>query len=214
MDINNKCVKCGLSFNADDEIDYKSYEVYCLDCLQRPKTAVKCNKCFFLTKSRSHITTGFGNRSRGLFFVGEAPGKRGCDKTKIPFKGDRSGEYFLQSLKKIGVSYANAYFTNAVKCCPPDNRAPTTLEIRVCNDKLFAEIAEAKLVVCVGNTAYRAIMGYSTNYSENYLKIIDNTTLIPHPSYILRFGRQKWYKKVLSRLKKLISEKTTALSKK
>jgi DNA polymerase len=168
-----------------------------------------------LVKSRTNITTGYGNRARGLYFVGEAPGRYGCDKTGIPFKGDRSGDYFMKALKKIGVSYKNAYFTNTIKCCPPENRTPTIEEISACNEMLMNEIKTAKLIVCVGGIAYTAITKRRAFVLRDTLKLFDNKIVIPHPSFILRLRKQKWYEQeILPALKTNISEKTTVFSKK
>src|SRR5436305_13500856 len=85
--------------------------------------------------------------------VGEAPG----------FNEDRQGEPFVGAagklldtlLARIGLSRADAYITNVLKCRPPMNRDPMPNEPEACSPylKQQPELAQPKVVLILGRHA-------------------------------------------------------------
>jgi uracil-DNA glycosylase family 4 len=125
-----------------------------------------CEKCPDLCESRALYsygkpTFGYGNINSPIMFVGEAPGKWGCGVTGIPFTGDRSGDYFQKMLKDgLNLQLKSVYTTNAVKCCPKDNRTPTPVERSNCVKWLMAEMIYVQpfLIVTLGMSATKIFM--------------------------------------------------------
>lgn len=121
---------------------------------------IECTKCD-LCKTRTNSVPGKGNFQSDVIFVGEAPG-RNEDKNGEPFVG-AAGKRLSAALEEIGVTRDSVYITNAVKCRPPNNRVPNTVERSTCVDYLNQEIAiiEPEIICILGNTAFNSILGGS-----------------------------------------------------
>lgn len=119
----------------------------------------------------------FGELSARLLVVGLAPGEKGANRTGRPFTGDVAGELLYPALHRFGfasvaepldatgwknpaMQLADCRITNAVRCLPPANK-PSTLEIRLCNRHLKAELAampNLKAIVVLGAIAHQAVL--------------------------------------------------------
>ena len=121
---------------------------------------IECTKCD-LCKTRTNSVPGKGNFKSDVIFVGEAPG-RNEDKNGEPFVG-AAGKRLSAALEDIGITRESVYITNVVKCRPPNNRIPSTVERSACVDYLNQEIAiiEPKIICILGNTAFNSILGGS-----------------------------------------------------
>jgi len=124
-----------------------------------------CTRCP-LSKGRTQVVAGEGPSPCRLVIVGEAPGERE-DLEGRPFVG-RAGAILDVALKAGGVSRREALITNVVKCRPPGNRRPTREEIEACRPFLEWEVARAgaPVVVALGSTAAKAVLGRSVKVSE------------------------------------------------
>ena len=96
-------------------------------------------------------------------FVGEAPGRKGADHTRIPFSGDQSGKNFDRFLASINLSRDQIFITSAALCNPRAesgiNRKPTKSELANCSDFLLRTIAlvNPAVLVTLGSVALEAI---------------------------------------------------------
>jgi uracil-DNA glycosylase family 4 len=125
--------------------------------------------------------------------VGEGPGAQE-DLQGEPFVG-RSGK-LLDALvaEEIGMTRAQFYIANVVKCRPPNNRDPLPDEVEACRPFLDAQIAALgpRVVVTLGNFAAQALLGTK----DGVTKLRGRTypfgggVLVPtfHPAYALRGG--------------------------
>jgi DNA polymerase len=86
-------------------------------------------------------------------FVGEAPGYHE-DRQGSPFVG-AAGQLMSDLLGTIGLSRADVFVTNIVKCRPPENRDPLPDEIKECRGYLEEQIAlvDPEVVVALGRFA-------------------------------------------------------------
>jgi DNA polymerase len=121
---------------------------------------MECTKCD-LCKTRTNSVPGKGNFHSDVIFVGEAPGKNE-DKNGEPFIGV-AGKKLSTALKEAGISREDVYITNIVKCRPPKNRVPTTIERNTCQEYLKQEISiiKPKIICILGNTAFNSLLGGS-----------------------------------------------------
>ncbi len=105
------------------------------DLLERLRlTASTCTLCP-LAKGRTQVVFGVGASAADLLFVGEAPG-RDEDLAGEPFVG-RSGKLLDRLMaEEIGLTRAECYIANVVKCRPPQNRDPAPKEIEACRPYL------------------------------------------------------------------------------
>jgi DNA polymerase len=124
------------------------------------QNVIKCTKCE-LAKTRTNSVPGKGDFKSDVIFVGEAPGKNE-DKNGEPFIGV-AGKKLSAALEGAGVSRDDVYITNIVKCRPPKNRVPKTIERDTCKDYLKQEIViiKPKLICILGNTAFNSLLGGS-----------------------------------------------------
>ncbi|MDH3340301.1 MAG: uracil-DNA glycosylase [Nitrosopumilus sp.] len=124
------------------------------------QNVINCTKCD-LCKTRTNSVPGKGNFQSDVIFVGEAPG-RNEDKNGEPFIGI-AGKRLSIALDEAGVSRESIYITNVVKCRPPKNRVPNTVERNTCQEYLKQEILiiKPKIICILGNTAFSSILGGS-----------------------------------------------------
>ena len=87
---------------------------------------------------------------------------------------------------------SNVYFTNLVRCRPPDNRKPSAEEIKACKPYLIDELRliEPKIIICAGATAVAGLTGKRESITSWRGKWLDweGTAIMPifHPAYLLR----------------------------
>ncbi len=113
---------------------------------------LSCKKCG-LCKERTQAVPGSGARDAVIMFVGEGPGKNE-DEQGVPFVG-RAGKFLDEMLASIGLTRADVFVTNVVKCRPPENRDPLPEEVATCWPYLMAQIAalRPRLIVTLGRHA-------------------------------------------------------------
>ncbi|MEK6887161.1 MAG: uracil-DNA glycosylase [Nanoarchaeota archaeon] len=110
-------------------------------------------------KNCKNIVVGRGNLNANILFIGEAPGKNE-DIQGLPFVG-AAGKNLDKLLAKVGLTTDNIYIANILKCRPPENRNPTTEEIKKHTPWLMKQIREMKpKVICsLGNYATKFFFG-------------------------------------------------------
>jgi uracil-DNA glycosylase family 4 len=154
-----------------------------------------CQICPDLRERAAVLSELNGSLDPKLFFIAEAPGRQGADRTRIPFSGDRSGENFRVLLGSIGLERKDIFVTNAVMCSPRTatdaNRKPTRAEIKNCSSFLSRqiELIQPKIVVTIGGVALEALKAieyHEFTLKNDAAKILgwNNRTLVPlyHPS--------------------------------
>ncbi len=115
----------------------------------------------------------FGDPHPRLLIVGLAPGFHGANRTGRPFTGDYAGVLLYETLHAYGyadrraslaandgLQLSGCRITNAVKCCPPENK-PDTGEVKRCNAYLQAELAAlpgGSAVLALGQIAHGAVL--------------------------------------------------------
>jgi uracil-DNA glycosylase family 4 len=107
-------------------------------------------------------------------FIGEAPGRQGGDRTRIPFSGDASGRNLQRYLDSIGLKRESIFITNAALCNPRTssgaNRTPSKTEVANCAGFLRRqlEIIDPGVVVTLGAVSLAALK--SIEYHELTLR--------------------------------------------
>ncbi|HLI26576.1 MAG TPA: uracil-DNA glycosylase [Chloroflexota bacterium] len=122
-----------------------------------------CQRCPRMEGRTRVLGMGNGPLGARVLFVGEAPGRRGGDRTGVPFRGDQSGARFEALLAAAGLRREAVFVTNAVLCNPRDaagrNARPTAAELAACSEHLRAQLAlvDPAWVVALGRTALQAL---------------------------------------------------------
>jgi DNA polymerase len=117
-----------------------------------------CTRCA-LAQGRTQVVFGSGSPDADLMFVGEAPGFHE-DQQGIPFVG-QAGKLLDKLLGGIGLTRADVFVANVLKCRPPGNRDPLPEEIAACEPHLFRqiELIQPRLVATLGNFATKLLSG-------------------------------------------------------
>jgi DNA polymerase len=158
--------------------------------------ALACTKCR-LADTRTQVVFGVGDPDADLVFVGEGPGEQE-DRQGEPFVG-RAGKLLTGLIEGIGLTRAEVYIANVVKCRPPGNRDPQADEIEACRPYLEAQMAfiRPRVVVTLGNFATKLLLDTKTGITKLRGQEFpyggsDGApgVLIPtlHPSAVLRNG--------------------------
>jgi uracil-DNA glycosylase family protein len=161
------------------------------------KEAATCRACP-LWRHATQTVFGEGPAHAALMLVGEQPGDQE-DRAGHPFVGP-AGTLLRRALASALIDVAQVYLTNGVKHFKHLTRGkrrlhqrPNAGEIEVCRWWLTNEIAivRPKLIVALGATAIRAIVGAPVPVGKNRGRILDRPTPVPvfvtvHPSSLLR----------------------------
>ncbi len=124
-----------------------------------------CTRCA-LAGGRTQVVFGSGDPGADLMFVGEAPGFHE-DKQGVPFVG-AAGKLLDQLLAGIGLTRADVYVANVLKCRPPGNRDPMPEEIEACEAHLWKqiELIQPRVVATLGNFATKLLSGRPTGITR------------------------------------------------
>jgi len=154
-----------------------------------------CTRCE-LAKGRTQVVFGVGRDDADLMFVGEGPGQQE-DLQGEPFVG-RAGQLLTQLVEGIGLTRAEVYIANVVKCRPPGNRDPLPDEIAACSPWLDRqlELISPRVVVTLGNFATKLLLQTKDGITKlrgrefPYRRAGIDATLVPtfHPAAVLRSG--------------------------
>ena len=128
--------------------------------------ASACQKCPQLASTRQTVVFGAGNADADLMFVGEAPGKNE-DEQGLPFVG-QAGKLLDKLLAEIGLTRADVFVVNVLKCRPPGNRDPAPVEIENCQDYLMRqiELIEPTVICTLGNFATKLLRADPTGITR------------------------------------------------
>ena len=166
-----------------------------LDELQ--KRARSCRDCP-LWANATQTVFGAGDPHAKVMLVGEQPGDEE-DRKGLPFVGP-AGRLLYRALEAAKIERTELYVTNAVKHFKWElrgrrrlHKTPAQREVEACLQWLEAEIEaiKPKVIVCLGATAARALLGSAFRVSTMRGRFIESpyapfvfATL--HPSALLR----------------------------
>ena len=168
-----------------------------------------------LKDNSQNIILGDGNINSSIMLIGEAPGIEE-DKSGSTFKGE-IGELLNKMLLAIGIKRQNIYCSYAINFRPPEDRKPTSIEIKRYSVflKEHISIINPKIIILMGSSAMEAVTGINTKISSERGKwketILKNKTypvmISFNPSYLIRFPENKKYSwEDLKKIKKKIAE--------
>ena len=149
-----------------------------------------CPRCV-LAKTRTRTVPGSGPLNADLMFIGEGPGARE-DEFGLPFIG-AAGRFLDELLNAIGLSRAEVYITNVVKCRPPGNRDPLPAETAACEDFLARqiELIDPTVIATLGRFSMaRWFPDARISQIHGMASELDGRTIVPlyHPAAALRNG--------------------------
>ncbi len=154
-----------------------------------------------LKDSSKKLILGDGNINSPLMLIGEAPGELE-DNTGNTFQGD-IGSLLKKMLLAINIKIDKVYATYSINFRPPEDRKPTSKEIKRYSIflKEHISIINPKIIVLMGSTAMEAVTNLKSKISTERGKwkeiILKNKTfpimITLSPSYLIRFPENKRY---------------------
>ena len=156
-----------------------------------------CTRCKLHAQGRRQVVFGVGNPNADLMFVGEAPGADE-DVQGEPFVG-RAGQLLTRIIENVlGLTRADVYIANVIKCRPPGNRNPEPDEVATCEPFLMRQIdlIQPRVIVALGTFAAHALLKTDAPISRLRGRVHDyrgGAKLIPtfHPAFLLRSPDRK-----------------------
>lgn len=159
------------------------------------KDAAGCTQCPAMCGRSAVLSELNGSPDARIMFIGEAPGRKGADRTRVPFSGDQSGANLDRFLSSINLTRKEIFITSAALCNPRSesgaNRKPTQKELSNCSSFLrrTIELVDPRVIVTLGSVALEALK--RIQYHELSLKTAaaqihswNDRVLVPiyHPS--------------------------------
>ena len=182
-----------------ENIEGKNFEKNKIDKIADLKKKINSIEDCNLKKNSKRLVMGEGDIDSSIMLVGEAPGFEE-DSSGLPFQG-KVGELLNKMLIAINIKREKIYLSYSVNFRTPEDRKPTSLEIRRYSKflKEHISIINPKIIILMGSTAMEAITGSISKISEERGKwkeiIIKNKTfplmVTFSPSYLIRFPENK-----------------------
>ena len=182
--------------NSND--NHQTNKAELLENLKKQINSIEnCN----LKENSQNLILGDGNINSPIMLIGEAPGAEE-DKASKTFKGE-VGELLNKMLLAIEIKRQSIYCCYAINFRPPEDRKPTSQEIRRYSIflKEHISIINPKIIILMGSSAMEAVTGINTKISSERGKwketILKNKTypvmISFNPSYLIRFPENKKY---------------------
>ena len=183
-----------------------------LELKDRINSIQNCN----LKESSKNFILGDGDINSPIMLIGESPGEAE-DLSGLTFQGE-TGDLLNKMLTAIDINRKKIYSTYSVNFRPPDDRKPTTQEIKRYSIflKEHISIIDPKIIILMGSTAMEAVTGLNdkiTNERGKWNEIILKNKTYPimitfSPSYLIRFPENKKFswedlKKIRQKIKDL-----------
>ena len=127
------------------------------------REAANCVRCPAMCDRTAVLSDLNGPVTARVMFIGEAPGRKGADRTRLPFSGDQSGKNFDRFLTSISLPRSEIFITSAALCNPRSatgaNRRPAVSELRNCSDFLrrTIDLVDPQLIVTLGGVALESL---------------------------------------------------------
>lgn len=154
-----------------------------------------------LKRNSKNLILGDGNIDSPIMIIGEAPTIEDENANKS-FQGD-AGRLLEKMLSAINIKKQFVYCCYAINFRPPEDRKPTSQEIKRYSVflKEHISIIDPKIIIILGNTAMEAVISSRekiTNERGKWKEIIIKNKLYPlmitfNPSYLIRFPENKKY---------------------
>ena len=168
-----------------------------------------------LKDNSQNLVLGDGDINSSIMLVGEAPGIEE-DKSNATFKGE-VGKLLNKMLLAIEIKRENIYSSYAINFRPPEDRKPTSQEIKRYSIFLKEHVAiiNPKIIILMGSSAMEALTGINSKISSErgkWKEVILKSKTYPvmitfNPSYLIRFPENKKYSwEDLKKIKQKIQE--------
>ncbi len=202
-------------FKTIENINKKSVENKTVELSKLKEKINSIQNCNLKNNSKNFIM-GDGNLNSPIMLIGESPSEAD-DLSGLSFQGE-VGDLLTKMLMAIQIDREKIYTTYSVNFRPPNDRKPSTQEIKRYSIflKEHISIINPKIIVLMGSTAMESVTGLDNKISSERGKwkeiILKNKTfpimITFSPSYLIRFPENKKFswedlKKIRKKIKDL-----------
>ena len=202
-------------FKTNKKINEKSVENKTVELSKLKEKINSIQNCNLKNNSKNFIM-GDGNLNSPIMLIGESPSEAD-DLSGLSFQGE-VGDLLTKMLMAIQIDRKKIYTTYSVNFRPPNDRKPSTQEIKRYSIflKEHISIINPKIIILMGSTAMEAVTGLGNKISSERGKwkeiILKNKTfpimITFSPSYLIRFPENKKFswedlKKIRKKIKDL-----------
>ena len=183
------------------KIDINNKNLNKINKIQELKKLINSIQNCNLKKNSPNLILGDGDINSPIMIIAEAPGLEE-EKTGKTFQGE-SGRLLEKMLIAINIKKKDTYSSYAINFRPPEDRKPTSQEIRRYSVflKEHISIIDPKIILLFGGTAMEAVTssnGKISNERGKWKEIILKNKTYPFmitfsPSYLIRFPENKKY---------------------
>jgi DNA polymerase len=151
-----------------------------------------CSACKLHVQRRMMVPGDGKCREPSLMIIGEAPASED-DTCGMPFQSGY-GRVLNSLLLEARILRSDCFFTNLVRCKPPNNRVPEIDEVYACQSKLRAEIqaVNPKVIIALGDLVTSILTGKQLTHFRGSLLPGTGPAIgfkvLPtfHPSFVMR----------------------------
>ena len=204
----NRTKTINISKSVDDSQKLEKLEEF----KKQLNSIENCN----LKINSKNLIIGDGDINSPLMIVGETPGYEE-GRSGLTFQGE-IGDLLKKMFLAININLESIYKTYSINFRPPDDRRPSSQEIKRYSVflKEHISIIDPKIIILLGGTAMEALTGLNSKITDErgkWKEIILKNKSYPllvtyNPSYLLRYPeykRHSWedLKKIREQIKKL-----------
>ena len=170
-----------------------------LDKINNLKKIINSIQDCKIKNNSKNLVLGDGNIDSKIMIIGEAPGEEE-EETGITFQGE-SGSLLEKMLLAINIKKKDVYSTYAINFRPPEDRKPSSQEIKRYSVflKEHISIIDPKIIILFGSTAMESVTSINQRISGERGKwkeiILENKTypvmITFSPAYLIRFPENK-----------------------
>ena len=181
------------------ETNIKKYNLDKVEQINNLKKLINSIQNCNLKDNSKSLILGDGNPDSPIMIIGESPSLEEEKKNKT-FQGE-AGVLLTKMLKAIDIKRENIYSSYAINFRPPQDRKPTSQEIKRYSFflKEHISIVDPHLIVLFGSTAMESLTSSKEKISNERGKwneiILKNKTyplmITFNPSYLIRFPENK-----------------------
>ena len=182
-----------------DHINNKNKSLNKINQINELKNLINSIQNCNIKDNSKNLILGNGNIDSPIMIIGEAPGAEE-EKTGKTFQGE-AGTLLEKMLLAISLKKNDIYSSYAINYRPPEDRKPTSQEIKRYSVflKEHISIINPKIVILFGSTAMESVTSSNEKISNergNWKEIILKNKTYPlmvtfSPSYLIRFPENK-----------------------
>lgn len=123
-----------------------------------------CRLCDLYRGCKTVCLGGTGQRKAVFVVVNESPERAEDEKGQLGH--GRYGQILDKALVGAGINKKFIYFTNVIRCRPPENCSPSNLQVTMCRGYLLREVEfiAPQAIICLGRTA---VTGFLPHFDKH-----------------------------------------------